>query len=373
MTIPAHGGQLRQIAVRFGVTAGDLLDFSANINPAGPPQFVLAAVRDALADPAMLAAYPDLESTALKQAIANYSIISPAQISVANGFVPLLDAALRSLRIRHCLLPVPSFSEYRRTLENSGISVIPFQLSPNQNFRYQPDLMMKQCLQSGCDAILLANPQNPSGVAFPAKEMEYLIESAVRHGIAILLDEAFVDYCPDYSLIKVAVECPRMIVFRSVTKFFAIPGLRVAYAISRGSVVETMNRALSPWPIASFASNAVCAALQDQAYANESCRINQRRRAWLQEQLASLKVTIYPASANFLLLQFSESIDVSKLWQRMITEQQIVLRSCANFEGLSTQYLRIAVRSEPDNARLVHALEQMLPRSQRLTVAHKSP
>ncbi len=123
--LPAHGGQLRQIAAQYGVQTERLIDFSANINPAGPPPSVLATLYRALAEPATLAAYPDLELTDLKSVLANYTAVHHKNICVANGFVPLLEAALRSLSVSRCLLPVPCFSEYRRTLENANIAVLP--------------------------------------------------------------------------------------------------------------------------------------------------------------------------------------------------------------------------------------------------------
>ena len=126
--LPAHGGQLRQIAARYGFEPEQLIDFSANINPAGPPASLLIALQQAIADPAGLVTYPDLELTELKIALAKASETLPENIAVANGFVPLLEAALRSLKIARCLLPVQSFSEYRRTLTNTGIAVAPHHL-----------------------------------------------------------------------------------------------------------------------------------------------------------------------------------------------------------------------------------------------------
>jgi threonine-phosphate decarboxylase len=357
---PVHGGQLWQIAARFGIQTEQLLDFSANINPAGPPPSLMTAIQRALAAPTTLTTYPDLELTELKRAIACYSGVQPATISVANGFVPLLEAALRSLMVKRCLLPVPSFSEYRRTLENSGVGVVPFQLLADSSFRYNPQILANACFDSGCDAILLANPQNPSGVLCAAEQMKQLIEIVAGHNITVLLDEAFIDYCPDHSMVRVAVEHRRVVVFRSVTKFFAAPGLRVAYAISNSWVTERLDRFIAPWPITSLASDAVCAALRDDAYEEESRVANERRRSWLQQELALLKVVTYPSAANFLLLRFPGNVDVGRLWERMIADWQIVLRSCANFEGLPGGHLRIAVRSESENARLIRGLEQVL-------------
>ena len=357
---PAHGGQLRQIAARYGIPAKQLLDFSANINPAGPPSSVLAAIRRTLDEPSTLAMYPDLELIELKEAIAKYTGVEPENIAVANGFMPLLEAALRSLRIKRCLLPVPCFSEYRNVLENAGISVTPYHLSSDENFRYTPDTILNTLLKHACDAILLANPQNPSGTICDRDDMQRLIEMAAQHSIAVLLDEAFIDYSPANSLTQWSVEHANVIVFRSVTKFFAVPGLRVAYAAARPSNIHAMNRFIAPWPITSFASDAVCAALGDQAFAEESRLANARRRRWLEQELMRLNIATYPSSANFLLLQFSAEVDVVKLWEKMIVEEHVVLRSCANFEGLAPGHLRIAVHSELENDTLIRSLKRVL-------------
>jgi threonine-phosphate decarboxylase len=357
---PTHGGQLRHIAARYGIPAERLLDFSASINPAGPPSSVLTAIRRALDAPSTIAMYPDLELIELKRAIAEYTGVDPKNIAVANGFAPLLYAALRSLKIKRCLLPVPSFSEYRNTLENASVIVTPCHLSCDEDFRYVPETIRDTLLRHSCDAILLANPQNPSGAISDVDSMQRLLEIAAQQSITVLLDEAFIDYYPARSLTQRGIEQGNVIVFRSVTKFFAIPGLRVAYAVSRPSNVYTMNRFIAQWPITSFASDAVCAALRDEAYAEESRLANDRRRLWLERELARLKIAMYPSSANFLLVRFSAEVDVSLLWEEMIVEEQVVLRSCANFEGLAPGHLRIAVRSEMENERLIRGLERAL-------------
>jgi threonine-phosphate decarboxylase len=362
---PVHGGQLRQIAARYGVRAELLVDFSANINPAGAPASVITALQQALAAPATLVAYPDLELTELKIALTTNTNVRPENIAVANGFVPLLEATLRSLKVERCLLPVPSFGEYRRTLENVGAAVVPYFLSQEDDFRYEPDALLRAMLDSRCNALLLANPQNPSGVLCEAEQMRRLIEMAAQHSVTVLLDEAFIDYVPAHSLLRLAIKQPNLVVFRSVTKFFAIPGLRVAYAVGAAPFVRDLNRLITPWPVTTFASDAVCAALQDEAYAEESRRANDERCAWLEQALAKLSIATYGSSTNFLLLRFPVEVDVQLLWERMIVEEQLVLRSCTNFEGLAAGHLRSAVRSDSENERLIRGLERVLVRTKR--------
>jgi threonine-phosphate decarboxylase len=355
-----HGGQLRQIAAYFGIQEERLTDFSANINPIGPPSSVLTAIRRALEHPATLSTYPDLELIELKRTIADYAGVQVENVAVANGFAPLLESVLRSRKIERCLLPVPSFNEYRRVLENANIVVDSYRLSPRQGFAYDADMIVKTLLDRSCDAILLANPQNPSGALCSAPRMERLIKMAARHNVTVLLDEAFIDYCPSESLTRQAGELANLIVFRSVTKFFAIAGLRVAYAVGTSNHIAAMNRSIAPWPITSIASDAVCAAINDQAYADESRLANGRRRLWLERELTRLTIAVFSSNTNFLLLRPPAELDVKLLWERMIVEEQIVLRSCANFEELAAGYLRIAVLSEPDNERLIRGLKRVI-------------
>jgi threonine-phosphate decarboxylase len=121
-----------------------------------------------------------------------------------------------------------------------------------------------------------------------------------------------------------------------------------------------MNHSIAPWPITTIASDAVCAALNDKAYAEESRLANERRRLWLERELERLKIATYPSNANFLLLRFPTEVDAGLLWERMIVEEQIVLRSCANFEGLAGNHLRMAVRSESENEKLIRGLERVI-------------
>jgi threonine-phosphate decarboxylase len=358
--LPLHGGQLRQIAERYGVSSERLLDFSANINPDGPPPSVMAAVRRALENPPTLVNYPDLELTELKQVIAGSNCVAPENIAVANGFVPLLEATLRALPTKRCLLPVPSFSEYRKTLGSASVAVIPHQIASEEGFSYIPDLILQALLDNGCDAILLANPQNPSGALCESDQMLRLLEMTREHGITVLLDEAFIDYCAAQSLTQQAPAQQNLIVFRSVTKFFAVPGMRVAYAVCNPPNAQTLNHSIAPWPITTLAAYAVRAALSDDAYAEQSRSLNERRRLWLEEQFKSLRIQTYSSATNFLLLRFPAEVNVTTLWERMIVEEQIVLRSCTNFEGLALGHLRVAVRTELENGRLIDGLKRVL-------------
>jgi threonine-phosphate decarboxylase len=352
--LPPHGGQLHRIAERFGVPAAGLLDFSANINPDGPPASVLEALREALNDPTVLSAYPDLEETQLRLSIAEHTGVGAESIVVANGFVPLLDAVLRTLPIRRCLLPVPAFGEYRSALERADVAVTTYVLDQEADFRYDTDALLRTLTAGRHDAILLANPQNPSGVRCERSVLTALIEEAAKLNIYVLLDEAFIDYAPMQSLVPDTDRFANLIVFRSVTKFHGIPGLRVAYAV--GATARVVRKSLAPWSISTLAAIGVRAALSDEIYAERTLRLNLRRRELLVTQFRGLGLYTYPAAANFLLLRFPSVANAENCWERLILDHGIVLRHCGNFEGLAGNHLRCAIRGDEENARLVKAL-----------------
>jgi threonine-phosphate decarboxylase len=354
--VPLHGGQLRQISERFNIPSSVLLDFSANINPDGPPAGVLSTLRACLDNISVLTSYPDLEQAELKQTIAAYAGVHPGNLIIANGFIPLLESALRTLKVKRCLLPVPAFLEYRRSLERAGIEIELHTLTPDSNFSYDIDAM----IAGGHDTVLIANPQNPSGALTERNMLLRLVSACAERDITVLLDEAFIDYAPLHSLASDVEQFANLVVFRSVTKFHGIPGLRVAYAVATKAIARALNEALPPWPITTLASFAVIAALADHPFAERTKRHNDDRRVQLSSDLKSLGIQIYPSAANFLLLRLPDRVSVGSFWRDMIAKHHMVLRNCSNYETLPLGHIRTAVRTVEENNRLVTAITQML-------------
>ena len=361
--IPLHGGQLRQISERFNIPSSLLIDFSANINPDGPPPGILSTLRKSLEDISILTAYPDLEQAELKQSIADYAGVRPQNLAVANGFIPLLESTLGTLKLKRCLLPVPAFVEYRRSLARAGVEIKRHILTTDSNFRYDIDAM----LHGDHDAVLLANPQNPSGVLTNREVLRQFVSQCSERKITVLLDEAFIDYTPLDSLTGDVNQFANLIVFRSVTKFHGIPGLRVAYAVANEAIARALNEDLPPWPITTLASCAVASALDDHSFAERTRLHNDQRRSRLRDELDALGIHTYPSAANFLLLRLPDGVSAESLWRHMIAEHHMVLRDCSNYETLPSRHLRAAIRTEEENDELLGAVAQSLqfcPRSQ---------
>jgi threonine-phosphate decarboxylase len=192
-----------------------------------------------------------------------------------------------------------------------------------------------------------------------------LVARAAGKNMHVLLDEAFIDYIPKQSLTNATDEFPNLIIFRSVTKFHGVPGLRVAYAVSKSALAESIIQSLPPWPITTLASIAVSAALGDRSYAARARANNCQSRIVLEHQIESLGLTVYRSAANFVLFRLPASIEPIAFWRHMIVEHKIVLRACFNYEGLAPGHFRAAVRSQEHNGHLVAALSESLQCSQR--------
>jgi threonine-phosphate decarboxylase len=358
--MPAHGGQLRELADEFGVSETSLLDFSASIDPKPPSDLVVAALCDALRARTILTAYPDMHYVALKESIAAYVQVDVDALSVHSGVMPLLGVALSALRPRKCLVPVPAFAEYRKVLGQFGVECCTFPSTEDTGFLLDGELLVTRLKESGAQVLLLANPQSPSGRLMRKKDLLRLHEQASALDATVIVDEAFIDYAPENSVAQWAAKLPGLVVLRSLTKFFAMPGLRVAYAVSCPQMRAAMESSIPAWPVGSIAAEAARMVLQDQLSIAHTVATNRTERIWLAEQLRALGLRVFPGEANYLLIGIDESRSGLGLWRQLIVEHRIVLRCCANFEGLDEHYFRIGVRARMQNEMLVRALREVL-------------
>jgi threonine-phosphate decarboxylase len=358
--LPAHGGQLRELAAEFNVPEDSLLDFSASIHPHPPSDLVVATLCDALRARKILIAYPDMHYVALKESIATYADVDMSTIAIGSGVMPLLGAAVSALRLRKCLVPVPSFAEYRKVLNACGAECYTLTMTPDTEFSLDGVQVIAELNASRTQAILLANPQSPSGRLMPAKELLQLHEAVSKLGITTIVDEAFIDYAPEESLSRWAAKLSGLIVLRSLTKFFAMPGLRVAYAIACPEMRVSMESCVPAWPVGSIAAEAARMVLRDHTSITATRETNAQERCWLTEQLQSLGLRVFLGAANYLLVKIDKSRSGPELWRRLILEHRVVIRSCANFESLDEHYFRVAVRTRVDNQRLLDAFAAVL-------------
>jgi threonine-phosphate decarboxylase len=354
-TPAAHGGRVYEASRRWGVAPEDVIDFSANINPFGPPPAVLAALEKCLA-PVSLRSYPD--SHTFVSALAEKHGVDCNQLVIGPGSAALLFAALRALLPATALVMEPGFDEYFRACAAVEAVVLPQRLTEKNAFEPDFAALINIIEARQCDLVILNSPHNPTGRLYGRENLLELINAAEANDVAVLLDEAFIDYAPRASLVSVAAAKSRLIVLRSLTKFFAIPGLRVGYAVCEAGMAAAIGKQLDAWPVSTIALEAGRVALCAEEYGTRTRRINAQAREELAAALREIGLTVFPSAANFLLVKLPCGSG-AELAQRLELSR-VLIRRCDSFSGLGDVYIRLAVRSREENLRLVSLIEAWL-------------
>jgi threonine-phosphate decarboxylase len=329
-------------------TGGASLDFSVNVNPLGPPRSVLAALRAHLA---AVARYPDPECVALSRRLAARHGVAPSQVVVGNGSNDLIYAAARAFRPRRVAIVEPTYTEYLRASRLAGATVDHW-LAEGDAFEPQP------FDPSGAEVVWLCNPNNPTGRLWQPRTLRDWIAAHAR--TSFVVDEAFLPFRDDeaaHSLIPHVDRLPNVVVLRSLTKLYALPGLRLGYAVASEMSAHRLRAERVPWSVNALAQGAGLAALDDEAYLAETHAWLAAERGSLLRRLAEVSAALkpLPTESNFVLLWTASSIASA------LAERGIVVRDASNFVGLDERYFRVAVRTAADNRRLLDELGALLP------------
>ena len=329
-----HGGNIHAHPVK--------LDFSANINPLGIPARMLSAVC-ACAD--QWAHYPDPACLVLSVALSSQTGYPADHIVCGSGADDLLFRIAGAFRPKTALLAEPCFGEYRRALEAAGCQVLSHKLGKRANFVLSDAIF--EDLSKKPDMLLLCTPNNPTGRLIDPELLARIAETCAESGILFVLDACFLALTEAH-----AQELPRTaLIVNAFTKSHAIPGLRIGFSLCPDAETAARLRSQGPfWSVSAPAQAAGLAALQEQAYLASARRLIAAERAFLSNALAQLGYQICPSDANFILFQGEPGL-AERLLQR-----GILIRSCANFEGLDETWYRIAVRTHDENLALLDAM-----------------
>ena len=350
-----HGGN---IYAPRSEDAPPWLDFSANINPLG----LAASVRKAIADNIdAVIHYPDPMARELKASLADHYGVPEESIILGNGAAEIFYLFFAVKRFKRVLIPAPTFSEYERAARAAHTDVNYFMLKATENFALDAERFCAQARQQQADVVCLANPNNPTGNLIPPSQWQIWVTGLQDTGQWIMLDESFLDFLPDaesYSLLRQAATQERLLVVRSLTKFFALPGLRLGFAVAPPSLVREINAAKDVWNVNVLAQKAGVAALADTAYQEESRRLVAVEKEFLSVELAKLPGwKIFSPAANFILADVSNTGQSGLSWAQALRRQGILIRTFTDYPGLTENYIRLAVRSRAENETLLAALD----------------
>ena len=338
------------------------LDFSANLRPEGPPEWVRDVLVRSLDH---VRYYPDRSMRSARAGLARSLGLPEEQVLPTAGGAAAIDLILSAGKGR-VLIPQPTFGEYaaraavhgRETVllgNTTGKGVgLPHSGSLSSVSTEKAAVPKDPVTPRKGDTLVLCNPNNPDGRLLSAGQIMAEYDKVHAASAELLVDEAFIGFAPEESVRHMVR--PGLLVAGSMTKVLCIPGIRLGYIAGDAAAVATLAERMLPWSISTQAAE-IAAALPDHLEElQEDCRLNARRRAIFARQLAALGADVSPSAANFLLVRFPREMQDTV---RALKQRGILVRTCESF-GLSAHYLRLAVRLEEENERLISELKNAL-------------
>jgi len=350
-----HGGDVFAWAERAGMGAGDIVDFSASINPLGPPSLARKAFRTSYRE---ISRYPDPYGAELKRALACRHEMEPEELLLGNGSTQLIYLLCLALRPSRALIVGPAFSEYANALTLAGARVRLVYPAANGGFKFSTEEFMS-AWEKDDDMAFLTTPNSLTGQLIPRTEIEKIARVALTREKFLIVDEAFIDFVETESVKRLVRENPYLIVLRSLTKYYALPGLRLGYLLAQAQRVKHLAAYLEPWSVNGPALKVALACLKDMSFQCQTDYWLHRERSFLAKGLRALKgFHSYPSSANFLLVRIEHPNGDAGELRSFLLGKHLLIRVCHCFLGLGARYFRVAVRRRKDNQRLLHALRE---------------
>ena len=342
-----HGG-----VDEVGNSAG-LIDFSTNLNPLGPPPQAIEAYHQAVAE---LSLYPPPYPRRLEALIAEWLGIDPQFVLAGNGSTQLIHLLARVLKLRSPRVVIPTFSEIANALIAADSRPLPIATLAQKNFRLDPAEVVA-ALESGADGIFLGRPNSPTGNLLSFDEVLAVATACHRHGAWCIFDEAFIEFAADtHSVIALCADFPKLIVLRSLTKIFAIPGLRLGYLVTHPNNTQMFRDAIEPWSVNVAAAAVASACLRSsERFIEATLDLVANERRWIEDELGAMpRFRLFPAAANFIMLEVLGE-NAPGDFARHTRQHGIVIRDLQALPGCGPGFYRIGIRTRPDNEKLVAA------------------
>ena len=340
-----HGGDIYSQAVR--------LDFSANVNPFGPPEPVKAAVRAAAEN---LAAYPDPYCGPLREKLAAQNGVDRAQVICGNGAAELIYQFAAAVKPKKALLPVPSFADYEGALLAAGCEPALYPLRREAGFLLTEEIL--EAVTPDTDLLMLCSPNNPTGRSVERGLLLKFLDRCRETGTWLFLDECFWELTDEdkaFSLAPCLQEGDRVFLLRAFTKAYGMAGLRLGYGLCKNrGLLGAMSRLGQPWNVSAPAQAAGLAALDCREWPSRARALFRAEKPFLTAALTALGLNVLPGDANYLFVSGPPELCDG------LRKRGVLLRDCSNYRGLGPGDCRIAVRTRAENEELLRAIGEVL-------------
>lgn len=332
----------------------EINDFSINTNPLGVPNAVLDNAEKIIK---LGHYYPDPTCFALRKELAKQYQLNSENIMCGNGANDLIYRIITALNPRKSLIITPTYEEYEKLLLMHGSEIDHYHLNINQGKDYNLDKVIKK-INSDLDIMIICNPNNPTGTTFSISDLEQIISHCQKYHVYVVIDESFIAFLNNWQKITVKgmiKHFDNLIVIDGFTKFFALAGFRVGFAISSNqNLFDKMSTMGPKYNVATVSQVAARLALHDNDYVENTYHLLKKEKQFLKFELNRLPIKLIGLSANFILF-YSEKDNL----REDLLKLKIKTRDCSQFVGLNSYYHRVAIKTHDDNEQLILALKQV--------------
>ncbi|MEF3168045.1 MAG: threonine-phosphate decarboxylase CobD [Deltaproteobacteria bacterium] len=349
-----HGGDIYGLARRLGKRPEEVIDFSSNISPLPPPPGLREVLIRHIDEISRL---PEVDSLGLREAIGRRYGIGPDRIFVVPGTTDWIHTIPGLLRPERVVIPIPTYADYEDAARKAGCEVVTVPIGPE-------GFSIRECLDAifhaarERDLVFLCNPNNPTGRFIPPHDIADA--ASKRPQTFWVVDESYAPFVAEDALSSLlGCSLENILILRSFSKIYGVPGLRLGYAVCSQAMKETLGQAMKPWAVGRLSQIAGEYLLKETAYEEEVrkyCTQEKRRLLALLEGVSFLKPL--PAEAHFILFQVHYPWSAGKV-TKFLEAGGILIRDCSNFSGLDGRYIRMALRSRKENDMLAHVLRRM--------------
>ncbi len=352
--ITGHGGNIYDLAKRLGIGKDDVIDMSSNLNPLGPPPGLVDFLKTHLGD---ITALPEVDADGLITAFAGIHGLEAETVLAGQGTTQFIYTLPKALGMKKALIFGPTYSDYEDALNMNQVDVFLSLSDEADCFHYDIEKELQR--KKGIDAVFICNPNNPTGVRISGEHIKKA--AGAFPDIRFIIDESYLPFSMDaekHSLIS--SDLPNILVLSSMSKIYRVPGLRVGFLIGPAKCIDSCRTYQFPWSVNSLAQVAARYIIENdremKQFVEKSRQYLEKERQYFVQRLSTdTRLTLFSGPVPYLLIKLGPGL-VSKDICRVLAEEKILIRDCANFKGLSNAYIRISAKTREVNEIVVDKL-----------------
>jgi len=355
--IGGHGGNIYGLAQRLNCLPSDISDMSANVNPLGPMPALIDHLQAGIS---AIAALPEVDAGGMVAAFSRFYGIDPRLVMAGNGTTELIYLIPRALGVKKTLVVGPTYSDYRDACTVNQVACS--HLICREEDDFVPDVQAIRRMAAAADLVFLCNPNNPTGVLVARPDVEALCRSLP--GTIFVVDESYLPFSPSpTTATMIGANLPNVMVLNSMSKAFRIPGLRIGFVKAPEPLMQALTRLALPWSVNSLAQAAVQWLMDHpervEPFLSSTRYMLEKEKRRIEEYIhQKTDARCFPSATSFILIRLPDGLNAQTVWRHM-ADNRILIRDCTNFTGLSDAFIRISLKSEPENRRAADLLANL--------------